>query len=376
MSKHRKHERKQRAQVATPDHGEKEGEAREKISSTEGAPLTQSQETPAVRENPDALATELATSIASNDQDEKPQLATVLEEEKRAQQNERKEKDALKQKLQEAEQEMNRLIKALEREKRETERQRLHYESRMKELEQRVAAAQAARRASSSSDESEDDGLASAKAAFRIDLYPHQGQFQGKIEHTLTHDKRAFRGIDEAAIGAFIAAHLPPLENKAEELQKLAALHAVEKPQPDSPATTSAATPQTSPCTPHQVPLVSVATNMHLVLAGRRSRTNMLPCDHSFDVEVDFRDQFDAGNKPWDCEVTLFAKRIEGGPRLNVGAAAFRLAATKHASPLRVPGVRLSCPGIYRLEALVNLKNTAAPESAYSLHANRLVQIQ
>ncbi|NUO78865.1 hypothetical protein HUU05_02230 [candidate division KSB1 bacterium] len=374
MNAHRKPERAQRMQIAKPTIPEKESAA---------------QSVPALDENPtlpvsgESMVPAQPSAEARDEIPVEPtqtrvlQLTAELEEEKRARENERKEKDALKKKLQEAEREMDKQTKAFEREKRETERQRLHYEGRLKELEQRMVEAQAAHRTAASSEASEEGNFSSTKATFRIDLYPHQGHFQGKIEHMLTHDKRAFSGLDQAAISEFIAAHLPQLETKAEELQKILTLHAHEGSKPEAQAPTpsvpaSAPTSATEP-TQHALRL----RGMDLVLAGTRVRTNMLRDDQAFEVELelDRTEQPEAEHVPCSCHVALFAKRIEGGPRQSVGEAAHQLTAKKHAQPLRIAGVHLA-RGTYRLEALVNVQNAAAEhEPAYSLAAHKLIQI-
>lgn len=285
-------------------------------------------------------------------QTEARRLAVELEAENQARQNERKEKDALKKKLQEAEQEMDKHIKALEREKRENERQRLHYDGRIKELEQRAAA--------SSPQLTNGEDFSANKATFRIDLYPHQGQFQGKIEHMLTHDKRAFSGVDHAAISAFIVSHLPALETKTEELQKLLTLqgHEERTPQPQAVAHDAAAT------------LAAHLHAMEIVLSGTSTRTNLVRDDQPFDVELKL--EFTEQQNPRHCDVALFAKRIEGGPRQNIGTTAHAIADASKFLPLHVKGLRLP-RGTYRIEAVVNVQ--AASARANTLTAHKLMQV-
>lgn len=285
-------------------------------------------------------------------QAEARRLAMELEAENQARQNERKEKDALKKKLQEAEQEMDKHLKALEREKRENERQRLHYDGRIKELEQRAAA--------SSPQLTNGEDFSANKATFRIDLYPHQGQFQGKIEHMLTHDKRAFSGVDHAAISAFIVSHLPALETKTEELQKLLALqgHEERAPQPQTGSHDATAT------------LAAHLLAMEIVLSGTSTRTTLVRDDQPFDVELKL--EFMEQQNPRHCDVALFAKRIEGGPRQNLGTTAQAIADASTSLPLHVTGLRLP-RGTYRLEAVVNVQ--AASARAHALSAHKLIQV-
>lgn len=54
--------------------------------------------------------------------------------------------------------------------------------------------------------------ILSQKASYRIDLYRYPGQYQGKIEHIQTKDKKAFTGLDGIAIIEFMSRHLPQVE--------------------------------------------------------------------------------------------------------------------------------------------------------------------
>ena len=197
------------------------------------------------------------------------------------------------------------------------------------------------------------------KATFRIDLYPHQGRFQGKIEHMLSHEKCAFTGVDPQAIAEFINAHLPLLENKAEELQKLVALQNEE--EHGAPASLQLAREAASS------QLAARLRAMEVVLAGTSKRTSMLRDNQAFDVELelDLDDKSAAAEQTLQCSVGLFVKRIEGGPRQNLGAVTHQLARA-NASPVRVPGLQLQ-RGTYRLEALVNMQ-AAAQSQALSAH--------
>lgn len=56
------------------------------------------------------------------------------------------------------------------------------------------------------------DAISASKASFRIDMYPHQGHYQGKIEHLLSRTKKAFQGLDSKAMIDFISQFLPKLE--------------------------------------------------------------------------------------------------------------------------------------------------------------------
>ena len=61
------------------------------------------------------------------------------------------------------------------------------------------------------------EAIPTSSASFRIDIYPYQGHYQGKIEHLLSKDRRAFKNLDEKAIKDFISRHLPSLDENHKE---------------------------------------------------------------------------------------------------------------------------------------------------------------
>ncbi|MEK7728257.1 MAG: hypothetical protein AAB354_07560 [candidate division KSB1 bacterium] len=305
------------------------------------------------------------------------QQLEALEAEQRARQNERAEKEALKKKSREIEEEMNRIAKALEREKRETERLRLHYESRLHEMEQRVAAAKAARHAAPASEEAEEENISSSKATFRIDLYSHERQFQGKIEHMLTHDKCAFSGIDHAAMNAFIAAHLPQVETKVEELQKIDALQAHEESKLEAPTVTPSAPAATPALAAEPRPNPLRLRGMDILLSGSHSRVSMLAFDQAFDLqfELEHAERIPPELASWSCQVAFFAKRLESGPQQNLGEITHQLSASEHTPPFRLLGAHLP-RGTYRLVAVASIRcSEAAQTKPYSLTAQKYIQI-
>jgi hypothetical protein len=327
-----------------------------------------------------------------------PQPARSVEKKKRARQNG---KEARKKKKREAEEAMSRLAHALEREKLETERQRRYYESRLQELEQRLAQAAAA-------EETDPQNIASPKATFRIDLYAHHGEFQGKIEHLLTHDKRAFTGIDHAAISEFIAAHLPRVDSKAEELQKLAALLEQEEKMPEAPASLllappeplheeakppipaplaahAASTPEAAPdrtvaLMPNPVANEGVAVRtpvrirgMEVLFAATGARAQMLPYGQAFDLalELERASRNDPEPRAWTCQAAFFAKRIEGGARQKLDEITRPFAIGEDTQSFRVAEVQLP-RGTYRVETLVNVHGD---EASFVIAEDKFIQV-
>jgi chromosome segregation ATPase len=51
-------------------------------------------------------------------------------------------------------------------------------------------------------------------ATFRIDIYKRQGEYNGRIIHTISQNKKAFQTIDKNIINSFIMDHLPKIEDQ------------------------------------------------------------------------------------------------------------------------------------------------------------------
>ncbi len=80
------------------------------------------------------------------------------------------------------------------------------------------------------SKETVSEDIPASKATFRIDLYPRQGHYQGKIEHPLTRDKQVFSGLDKEVILEFISKHLPQPEEEEKLISQTLELSPTEKP--------------------------------------------------------------------------------------------------------------------------------------------------
>ncbi|RMD93039.1 MAG: hypothetical protein D6813_04770, partial [Calditrichaeota bacterium] len=96
-------------------------------------------------------------------------------------------------------------------EKREFERKQQILKSQIAELKEQLEALESFKGKQETEQENLEE-LAASKSSFRIDIYPRQGHFQGKIEHLLSKDKKAFSDLDHKTIIGFISEHLPALE--------------------------------------------------------------------------------------------------------------------------------------------------------------------
>ena len=76
----------------------------------------------------------------------------------------------------------------------------------------------------------EKDTLPAAKSTFRIDVYPGQGHYQGRIEHLLSGDKKAFTEKEMGTLVEFINSHRPYLEDLPEDYVETLDLHQDELP--------------------------------------------------------------------------------------------------------------------------------------------------
>lgn len=115
------------------------------------------------------------------------------------------------------------LCKEQERELTEYQQRQQKAETTIESLQEKLAKyetekAQTEETQEDISEEPEDvtlEDISASKATFRIDLYPRQGHYQGKIEHLLTKQKRAFSGLDQDVIMDFISSHLPQVDKQS-----------------------------------------------------------------------------------------------------------------------------------------------------------------
>lgn len=107
----------------------------------------------------------------------------------------------------------NKELNEARRDQRETERLLQNLESKIQELQVKITEYEEKLEIEEPSEK-----LSTAKASFRIDIYPRQGgDYQGKIENLLTRNKKPFIGFDQEAILGFISAQLRQIEPQKPE---------------------------------------------------------------------------------------------------------------------------------------------------------------
>jgi hypothetical protein len=178
------------------------------------------------------------------------------------------------------------------------------------------------------------------RAAFRIELYPRQGHYQGKIEHLLTRDKKGFSGLDSEIIMGFISKHLPPKEEQVEE------------PQPDAlPAQEAGQVEQNG-----QTEGTLHIREFNIIPTGAWRPTGVVPTDSPFHVQLTL-DPSDIASEQaggLNYNVSIYAKRLEGGLRKIIGEVKGEVKST---DPFKTKVAATALPsGTYRFEAIGKFK--------------------
>jgi hypothetical protein len=199
----------------------------------------------------------------------------------------------------------------------------------------------------------------SSKASFRIDLYPHEGHYQGKVVHLLTNEKKAFSGLNHKAIADFVNEHLPQSEES------------FVAPEP------VVSVPTKSPVeTPNQASKTASIRKFTLVQKGKVQKEKSIPHDQIFQVVLIFdplKSIFEE-NLPCPYKISVYAKRMGGGLRKTLGetrgqiTSAGEFTATVHCAPLPV--------GIYRFVAFgtSNIKKDQQ-ESIVQFHESSMFNV-
>jgi hypothetical protein len=178
------------------------------------------------------------------------------------------------------------------------------------------------------------------RAAFRIELYPRQGHYQGKIEHLLTRDKKGFSGLDNEVIMGFISEHLPPKEEQVEE------------PQPDALPAKEADQVETNGQTTEALHI----REFNIIPTGAWRPTGVVPTNSPFHVQL-ILDPSDIATEQagrLNYNVSIYAKRLEGGHRKIIGEVKGEVKST---DPFKTKVAATALPtGIYRFEAIGKFK--------------------
>jgi hypothetical protein len=236
----------------------------------------------------------------------------------------------------------------MELEEKEKERETLHKDlvnanNRIKKLEEKEKELLTLRRdlknaeANKSEIKEKEKELESSgygKEAFRIDLYPYEGHYQGKVVHLLTGEKKAFKGVDHKAIADFIDEQLPQSAESSVA------------PVPIAPE------PEKSPQETHIMAFKKASiSKFTIVQEGTVQKNLSIPHDQVFQTAlvIDPLESIVEDDLPCPYTISVYAKRIGGGYKQILGKTkgqitiAGELTANVHCASLRT--------GIYRFVA-------------------------
>jgi hypothetical protein len=179
-------------------------------------------------------------------------------------------------------------------------------------------------------------GISTAKATFRIDLYPRQGHFQGKIVHPLTKDDRVLKGLDVDAIMEFISEHLPHQEEEATEPQKT--------------PTKTKESPPVAEMEPEYSSTLKLR-DLKIIPAGASSPSNVLRSGQTFQVSLtlDPTEAVSEYGVSMAYKINIYTKRLGGGSRQMAGAVSGNIKSTDLFTAI-VASAPLSS-GAYKIEA-------------------------
>lgn len=318
--------------------------------------------------------------------------AQALEELRALHLNVKGECETLKKRLRETEEQAQKHAEAVKREQRESERQRRNYEGQIQGLTKKLA--EAKERAINMAEDPGADEVAASRAAFRIFLYARQDGFQGRIEHTLTQEKKIFTGLDQTAIMEFIENHPPRWDNGAEEVRTipLPEVRVQADPAPAVTETTAVERPLPRRSVDHSIkeqpievqpaPQMAVSKNvsprlveMKTISMGSSRESKVILHNEPFAVELtlDFTGVVNPAGLPLDSIVLVSARRLEGGSPQVLGKSTRSIAALTET--VRVPVGSLDS-GLYRLQARVDICSPAkhdAPSSKFLFEKKLLV---
>ena len=196
------------------------------------------------------------------------------------------------------------------------------------------------------------------RAAFRIELYPRQGHYGGKIEHLLTKDKKGLNGLDSDSIMAFISKHLP---RKEEEL--------IETP----PATLPAEKVDKSEAIDHTDTLQ--IRELNIIPTGAWRATGVVPTDSPFHVQLtlDPSNVITEQAGALNYQVSIYAKRLEGGLRQIIGETKGEI---KTGNPIKTKVAAAALPaGTYRFEAIGKFNQKERPTPVDVFGESSLISI-
>ncbi|MGD8461631.1 MAG: hypothetical protein PVH27_14845, partial [Desulfobacterales bacterium] len=183
--------------------------------------------------------------------------------------------------------------------------------------------------------------ILSQKSSYRIDLYRYQGQYQGKIEHILTKDKKAFTDLDGSAIIEFMSRYLPQVEHKVEKTEP----HVAQSIPPGE-------TVEDFIDAEHISGPLQLLSDLRIIPVGADTPTTTLSQTQIFEVHVnvDLTDVIIPEDESIEKTLTIYAKRL-GGPHEIIGLTR-SIPISSGKRTFKMIGKSLSV-GAYRLEAFL-----------------------
>lgn len=188
------------------------------------------------------------------------------------------------------------------------------------------------------------EDIPSARTTFRIDFYPRQGHYQGKIIHSLTKDDRVFRDLDMTAIMDFISQHLPQLKEKNAQTQT-----DITQQKELSPYAVTAQADNR----------LKRFNELTIIPSGTSISKNIVQHGQPFQVKLklDPSDIMEKESAPLGYKISIYAKCLEDGTRKISGEISGNISSA-NVFTTKVTSAPLP-RGTYRLEAVAMLGNTA-----------------
>lgn len=207
-------------------------------------------------------------------------------------------------------------------------------------------------------DETISEDFSIGRAAFRIEIYPRQGHYHGKIEHPLTKDKKVFSGLDNDSIISFISKHLPQKEEEHMKAQHAnLPLEAVPKIE-----------------TAHQ-PESKQIQDLKIIPTGAWRPTSVIPHDTAFHVQltVDPSKLMKEHVNELNYKLSIHAKRLDGGFRQTIGEVTGEI---KSPTPFKTKIASAPLPsGTYRFEAVGTMREKKKQFSTDVFRESSLINV-
>jgi hypothetical protein len=236
-----------------------------------------------------------------------------------------KNNDELKKQSKKAEMDASSRIEKLKKELEASQKERSDLLEKTEKLEKTIDSLQELAKVEEDHEKVISESIPASRASFRIDIYPYQGHYQGKILHLLSKDKRPLKGLDEKTIKEFISLHLPRLDEDPKKVRFT------------------------------EIPKIS---ELKMIQANKVLPGGTLYNDQPLEIQADFNlVGFDLTEKgPMEHEIIVYANSLEGNPRHTVAEAQGTITSVEESS-VKMMG-RIPPQGTYRLEAFVTLSSS------------------